>query len=213
MAPRFSAASPSCRRRDGGSAISAIRRVLAPGHHRPRLPPKVPEAGDFRISTRTPTSKSLAPARSISLGRGKPHGELLKEAVRGAVPVPGWVGIISLDRAAGPEPEDVNVDRDILWETPLRMDRAALEASRNPSLPPAPCRATPGSRARPESSGAAPVPCPGCGDRPEASGVHELLAQGEGRTLTRPCDARSRLCFRRTLAHQVSERSLERPYR
>jgi iron complex transport system ATP-binding protein len=96
---------------------------------------EVPEAGDFQdLDTDADIEITWLP-RGAALGRGKPHGELLKEAVRGAVPVPGWVGIISLDRAAGPEPEDVNVDRDILWETPLRMDRAALEASRNPSLP------------------------------------------------------------------------------
>ncbi|MGO4474006.1 siderophore-interacting protein [Arthrobacter sp. M-10] len=96
---------------------------------------EVPEAGDFQDLDTDADIEITWLARGTALGRSRPHGELLKEAVRGAVPVPGWVGIISLDGAAGPEPEDVNVDRDILWETPLRMDTAAIEASRNPGLP------------------------------------------------------------------------------
>lgn len=96
---------------------------------------EVPEAGDFQDLDTEADIEITWLARGTALGRSRPHGELLKEAVRGAVPVPGWVGIISLDDAAGPEPEDVNVDRDILWETPLRMDTAAIEASRNPGLP------------------------------------------------------------------------------
>ncbi|MCZ9883756.1 siderophore-interacting protein [Arthrobacter sp. B2a2-09] len=96
---------------------------------------EVPEAGDFQDLASDADIEITWLARGAALGRSRPHGELLKEAVRGAVPVPGWVGIISLDRAAGPEPEDVNVDQEILWETPLRMDTAAIEASRNPGLP------------------------------------------------------------------------------
>ncbi len=96
---------------------------------------EVPEAGDFQDLATDADIEITWLARGAALGRSRPHGEPLKEAVRGAVPVPGWVGIIPLDGAAGPEPEDVNVDRDILWETPLRMDTAAIEASRNPSLP------------------------------------------------------------------------------
>ncbi|WP_284984766.1 siderophore-interacting protein [Arthrobacter sp. efr-133-TYG-118] len=96
---------------------------------------EVPEAGDFQDLLTDADIEITWLARGAALGRSRPHGELLKEAVRGAIPVPGWVGIIPLDGAAGPEPEDVNVDQDILWETPLRMNTAAIEASRNPSLP------------------------------------------------------------------------------
>ncbi|WP_284764333.1 siderophore-interacting protein [Arthrobacter sp. efr-133-R2A-63] len=96
---------------------------------------EVPEAGDFQDLDTDADIEITWLARGAALGRARPHGELLKSAVRGAVPVPGWVGIVPLDGAAGPEPEDVNVDQDILWETPLRMDTAAIEASRNPGLP------------------------------------------------------------------------------
>ncbi|WP_442544448.1 siderophore-interacting protein [Arthrobacter sp. KN11-1C] len=96
---------------------------------------EVPEAGDFQDLDTDADIEITWLARGAALGRSRPHGELLKSAVLGAVPVPGWVGIVPLDGAAGPEPEDVNVDQDILWETPLRMDTAAIEASRNPGLP------------------------------------------------------------------------------
>ncbi|MBB6406744.1 siderophore-interacting protein [Arthrobacter sp. AZCC_0090] len=96
---------------------------------------EVPEAGDFLDLATEADIEITWLARGAAIGRSRPHGEFLKEAVRGAVPVPGWVGIISLDGAAGPEPEDVNVDQDILWETPLRMDTAVIETSRNPGLP------------------------------------------------------------------------------
>jgi NADPH-dependent ferric siderophore reductase len=39
------------------------------------------------------------------------------------------------DGGAGPEPEDVNVDVDILWETPARMDTKAIGATKNPHVP------------------------------------------------------------------------------
>lgn len=96
---------------------------------------EVPEAGDFHDLATDADIEITWFARGAAFGRSLPHGEPLKEAVRGAIPVAGWVGIIPLDGAAGPEPEDVNVDQDILWETPLRMDTAAIEASRTPSLP------------------------------------------------------------------------------
>ncbi len=86
---------------------------------------EVPEAGDFQdISTEADIEITWL-ARGAAIGRSRPHGELLKEAVAKAVPVPGWVGIKGAGTAAGPEPEDVNVDQDILWETPQRMDTAA----------------------------------------------------------------------------------------
>ena len=39
------------------------------------------------------------------------------------------------DGGAGPEPEDVNVDEDILWETPARMEASDIQATRNPEKP------------------------------------------------------------------------------
>ena len=51
------------------------------------------------------------------------------------MPVPGWVGIKAADGGAGPEPEDVNVDIDILWETPARMETSEIQATKNPDMP------------------------------------------------------------------------------
>lgn len=96
---------------------------------------EVPEAGDFQDLETTADIEITWLARGASIGRSRPHGELLSEAVRKAVPVPGWVGIKASDGGAGPEPEDVNVDEDILWETPARMDTAAIGASKNPGVP------------------------------------------------------------------------------
>lgn len=96
---------------------------------------EVPEAGDF-LDVRTAADVEITwLARGASIGRSRPHGELLQEAVRSAVPMPGWVGIKSPDAAAGPEPEDVDVDQDILWETPARMDTEAIGATKNPAMP------------------------------------------------------------------------------
>lgn len=90
---------------------------------------------------------------------GRPHGELLDAAVRQAVRVPGWVSLaapfrVSLgsdtptgqalaaaagaggpSRAAGPEPEEIDIDRTVLWETPQLLDAAALDGSLNPDKP------------------------------------------------------------------------------
>ncbi|MGO4147845.1 siderophore-interacting protein [Paenarthrobacter sp. YAF11_1] len=96
---------------------------------------EVPEAGDFQDINTAADIEITWLARGAAIGRARPHGELLKEAVAKAVPVPGWVGIKGAGTAAGPEPEDVNVDQDILWETPQRMDAAAIEATKNPTLP------------------------------------------------------------------------------
>ena len=116
-------------------AISAILESLPPyisGH----AILEVPEAGDFQGITTAADVEISWLARGASIGRSRPHGELLQDAVRAAVSRPGWVGLRpSLESAAGPEPEDVNVDRDILWETPARMDAAAIGASRNPDKP------------------------------------------------------------------------------
>lgn len=96
---------------------------------------EVPESGDFQDLKTAADVEVIWLARGGASARPHPHGQLLQEAVRAAVPVPGWVGIRSPEQAAGPEPEDVNVDRDILWETPARMDAAAISASRNPDTP------------------------------------------------------------------------------
>ena len=93
------------------------------------------EAGDFMELTSPADVEITWLARGASIGRSRPHGELLQDAVRRAVPVPGWVGIKAADGGAGPEPEDVNVDVDILWETPARMETSEIQASKNPGMP------------------------------------------------------------------------------
>jgi iron complex transport system ATP-binding protein len=115
-------------------AISAILESL-PDYMSGHAILEVPEAGDFQDLKTAANVKITWLARGAAIGRSRPHGQLLGEAVRAAVPVPGWVGIKATGDAAGPEPEDVNVDQDILWETPARMDSAALGASRNPDKP------------------------------------------------------------------------------
>lgn len=96
---------------------------------------EVPEAGDFQeISTEADVEITWL-ARGAATGRSRPHGELLQESVRRAVPVPGWVSLKEADGGAGPEPEDVDVDHNILWETPARMDSAAISATKNPDKP------------------------------------------------------------------------------
>ena len=115
-------------------AISAILESLPPymsGH----AFLEVPEAGDF-LELGSPADIAITwLARGAAIGRSRPHGQLLQQAVRKAVPVPGWVGIKADDGGAGPEPEDVNVDVDILWETPARMETADISASKNPGMP------------------------------------------------------------------------------
>jgi iron complex transport system ATP-binding protein len=69
---------------------------------------EVPDAADFQ------DIRSAADVQIAWLARGdRPHGELLDEAVRTAVVVPG----AGLAPVAGEDPEDVDVDRTILWET------------------------------------------------------------------------------------------------
>jgi len=115
-------------------AISAILEALPPymsGH----AFLEVPQAGDF-LDLSSPADIEITwLARGAAPGRSRAHGQLLQEAVRKAIPVPGWVGITTDDGGAGPEPEDVNVDEDILWETPARLDTADISATRNPHLP------------------------------------------------------------------------------
>lgn len=116
-------------------AISAILESL-PSHLSGHAILEVPEAADFQSITTAADVGITWLARGASLGRSRPHGELLQEAVRAAVALPGWVGLRPSARsAAGPEPEDVNVDREILWETPARMDAASISTSRNPDKP------------------------------------------------------------------------------
>ncbi|CCQ48533.1 siderophore-interacting family protein [Pseudarthrobacter siccitolerans] len=119
------------------TAIPAISAILAslPEYMTGHAFLEVPEAGDF-LELASPADVEITwLARGASIGRSRPHGELLQEAVRKAVPVPGWVGIKAADGGAGPEPEDVNVDEDILWETPARMETAEIQATKNPDMP------------------------------------------------------------------------------
>ena len=116
---------------------------------------EVPDASDCQdIQTRSNVGVSWL------VRGGRPHGELLDAAVRQAVKVPGWVSLsapfrVSLgadtpsgqalaaaagrgvgpDRSAGPEPEDIDIDKTILWETPQLLGAAALDGSLNPDKP------------------------------------------------------------------------------
>jgi NADPH-dependent ferric siderophore reductase len=115
-------------------AISAILESL-PAYMTGHAFLEVPEAGDFLYLKSDADVEITWLARGASIGRSRPHGQLLQEAVRAAVPEPGWVGIKSASVGAGPEPEDVDVDQDILWETPARMETAAIAATKNPGMP------------------------------------------------------------------------------
>lgn len=120
------------------TAVPAISAILAslPSYVSGHAILEVPEAGDFLGLTTAADVEVSWLARGAATGRSRPHGELLQEAVRTAVSLPGWVGLRSArGAAAGPEPEDVNVDHDILWETPGRIDAPAVSASRNPDIP------------------------------------------------------------------------------
>ncbi|MDP9988539.1 NADPH-dependent ferric siderophore reductase [Arthrobacter oryzae] len=115
-------------------AISAILETL-PSYMSGHAFLEVPQAGDF-LELNSPAAIEITwLARGAAIGRSRPHGQLLQEAVRKAVPVPGWVGVKVDDGGAGPEPEDVNVDEDILWETPARLDTGEISATRTPHLP------------------------------------------------------------------------------
>lgn len=93
---------------------------------------EVPDAADFQdIRTRSSVTVTW-----LSRG-GRAHGELLETAVRDAVRVPAWVSLAG-DAAAqgGSEPEDVDIDAAILWETPQRLEAAVLRSTVNPERPP-----------------------------------------------------------------------------
>lgn len=74
---------------------------------------------------------------------GRVHGELLDQAVREAVALPGWASVETADGASPFRPaaerpqqlEEINIDEAILWETPQRLDSAAVKATPNPDTP------------------------------------------------------------------------------
>lgn len=112
-------------------AISAILEAL-PADISGRAFLEVPDEQDVQhIGTRSSVSITW-------LARGRrPHGELLEDAVRDAVRVPGWVSMAGPEGArGGREPEDVDIDRTILWETPQRLEAAVVQSTINPERPP-----------------------------------------------------------------------------
>lgn len=74
---------------------------------------------------------------------GRPHGELLEAAVREAVAVPGYASLGTADGTPpatvapgrGQEPEEVDIDSAILWETPARLAPEVVENSPSPNTP------------------------------------------------------------------------------
>ncbi|WP_416377467.1 siderophore-interacting protein [Arthrobacter sp. JZ12] len=129
-------------------AISAILESL-PEDIRGHAFLEVPDGSDCQdIQTRSDVGISWL------VRGGRPHGELLDAAVRQAVKVPGWVSLAAPFRvslgadtpsgqalraaangAAGPEPEEIDIDTTILWETPQLLDASALDGSLNPDKP------------------------------------------------------------------------------
>ncbi|WP_035776256.1 siderophore-interacting protein [Arthrobacter sp. H5] len=132
-------------------AISAILESL-PADIKGHALLEVPDAEDFQ---------DIATGSGVEitwLARGvRPQGELLDAAVRQAVRLPGWVSLsspfsvalgadspaglalaaaASARTAAGPEPEEIDVDKTILWETPQLLDQGAVGNSLNPDRPP-----------------------------------------------------------------------------
>ena len=112
-------------------AISAILEAL-PEDISGRAFLEVPDGQDIRhIATRSAVTITWL-ARE-----GQPHGTLLEAAVRDAVRVPGWVSLSGPDDArGGSEPEDVDIDRSILWETPQLLEAAIVQSTVNPGRPP-----------------------------------------------------------------------------
>lgn len=110
---------------------------------------EVPDSSDIQ-DIQTPSGVGI----SWLVRSGRPHGELLDAAVRQTIKVPGWVSLAAPFRvalgadtptaqalsaaaggAAGPEPEEIDIDKTILWETPQLLDAAALDGSLNPDKP------------------------------------------------------------------------------
>ncbi|TDK25378.1 siderophore-interacting protein [Arthrobacter crusticola] len=115
------------------TAVPAISAILE------SLPPElggqafleVADAADIQ-PLETPSS-----VEATWLVRGRQeHGALLNQAVRRALPPPGWAVLAGSapDRqgAPGPEPEEVDVDRTILWETPQALSAAASSTAERP---------------------------------------------------------------------------------
>ncbi len=91
------------------TAVPAICSILEslPEHLSGHALIEVPEASDIlEVSTNSEVSVQWLPRG------GAEHGSRLREAVSLVVPVPG-----SGQDAAAEEPEDINVDENILWET------------------------------------------------------------------------------------------------
>ncbi|WDF33020.1 siderophore-interacting protein [Arthrobacter agilis] len=108
-------------------AISAILESL-PEDMGGRAFLEVPDAGDIQaIETRSSVTVTW-------LVRGdRVHGEPLDAAVRDAVRVPGWVSLSGgPEVSGGHEPEDVDIERSILWETPQRLEATIVQSSVNP---------------------------------------------------------------------------------
>lgn len=115
-------------------AISAILEAL-PEHVGGHAFLEVPSARDVQpIATR-----SSVAIRWLPRG-GAGHGEALDAAVRDAVRVPGWVSLAGAGTVGeGREPEEVDIDRTILWETP-QLREATLPASATATTSSAPDR-------------------------------------------------------------------------
>ncbi|MFJ6000757.1 siderophore-interacting protein [Arthrobacter sp. NPDC092385] len=108
-------------------AISAILEALPAdiGGHAFLEVPGEQDIQDIR------TRSSVAVTWLVRGRRG--HGELLESAVRDAVRVPGWVSLSGPEPVAGGrEPEDVDIDGSILWETPQRLEAAIVRSTVNP---------------------------------------------------------------------------------
>ncbi|MHA7261666.1 siderophore-interacting protein [Arthrobacter sp. TMN-37] len=118
------------------TAVPAICAILE------SLPPEmggqafleVPDAADIQhIET-----ASSVEVTWLVRGSGE-HGALLTPAVRRALPPPGWAVLAGSSPAregapgAGPEPEEIDVDRSILWETPQLAEAAAGQAAGRPA--------------------------------------------------------------------------------
>ncbi|MFJ3957205.1 siderophore-interacting protein [Arthrobacter sp. NPDC090010] len=97
---------------------------------------EVPEAGDFQDIRTAADVEITWLARGASIGRSRPHGEVLQEAVRRAIPLPGHTRLGGATGAGvGTEPGEVDVDAQILWDTPQLLDPAEVKATRVPDSP------------------------------------------------------------------------------
>ena len=91
---------------------------------------EVPAAADeLPVSTESSVRITWLPRGARS------HGELLEEAVRGAVALPGWASVDGAPVPPRPVIEDINIDEAVLWETPQRLTPAAVKATPNPDTP------------------------------------------------------------------------------